>query len=235
MTYSKLGIDGQLVEQIDQQTGKKKFVFTPTVDASGKELPPVPLYKKSRLQGTYIIGATGTGKSGLITNLVLQDIKQGTGVCVLDPHADLTNSILAQLPSDREKDVILLDALDATHVFGLNLYQCDDPTNDELVQETYERVAHIFELLWLDEDQDSTFGPEITEGLLYSTYTLIYNSGTQLSGCGMLEIPILFREDSPRAKMIANIQDPIIRSFWETEYNLFDRDEKKTSSKNDCE
>src|SRR5438270_11824035 len=98
MTYSTLGIDGQLVEQFDQRTGKKKFVFTPTVDATGKEVP-VHLPQAARRQGLYIIGATGTGKSGLITNLVLQDIKQGKGVAVLVPHTDLTNSILAQLPA----------------------------------------------------------------------------------------------------------------------------------------
>ena len=93
MTFSKLGTDIQ-TEQI------------------------VELPQASRRQGLYIIGANGTGKTGLIENLVVQDIHQGLGVGVLDPHGDLTQTILARLPSKRfvdgveratEKDVIFLD------------------------------------------------------------------------------------------------------------------------------
>lgn len=224
MTFSKLGTDGQLIEELDQQTGKKKFVFTPTIDATGKE-QIVQLPQISRKQGTYIIGATGTGKSGLITNLVLQDIKQGKGVAVLDPHTDLTNSILARLPADREKDVILLDALDKTHVFGLNLYQCDNPTDDELIQETYERVAHIFDMLWLEENE-VRFGPRVMQGLRNSTYTLIGNSS--IYGCGMLEIPMLFEEDVPRAHMLAKLPQTIrqiVEKYWKR-HEGFDKGEK---------
>src|SRR5260221_6556829 len=138
MTFSKLGTDGQLTKQVNQQTGKEEFVFTPTLNVHGKEIP-VELPKSSRLQGTYLIGATGAGKSGLFENLVLQDIKQGTGVCVLDPHGDLINNIIARLSSEDINRVILLDASDTKHqgtdyYFGLNLYQCDNPADDDLAQ-----------------------------------------------------------------------------------------------------
>ena len=74
-----------------------------------------------------MIGKTGSGKSTLLINLILQDIEAGRGVCVLEPHGDAINDILARLPADRIQDVILLDPLDKDYAFGLNLFQCDDP------------------------------------------------------------------------------------------------------------
>src|SRR5712691_2007117 len=85
----------------------------------------VELPQASRREGLYIIGATGTGKSTLIENLILQDIKQGLGICLLDPHGDLTDAVLA-LMDRRLEDVILLDLMDRKHVFGLHLFQCED-------------------------------------------------------------------------------------------------------------
>ena len=92
MTFSKLGTDtdtGQIVE----------------------------LPQASRRQGLYIIGANGTGKTGLIEHLILQDIDQGLGVGLLDPHGDLVNAILAKM-TKREEDVILLDIQDEDYPFG---------------------------------------------------------------------------------------------------------------------
>src|SRR3989440_9371536 len=225
MTYSVLGIETNQVKEIDPRTGKEKLFYLPKIDPQTGKEERIKLAQVARRQGTYILGATGTGKSALILNMVKQDIKQGKGVAVLDPLGDLINSILASLDEDDIDRVVLLDPLDQTYVFGLNLYACADPTNDVLVQGTYEQVEHIFDVLWLDEGEDQ-FGPQVREGLLYSTYALIYNSGTEYSGCGMLEIPLLFLEGTPRANMVKHIHDPVIRSYWEKKYEPFDRYEK---------
>src|SRR5207244_5599137 len=102
MTFSKLGTD----------TDTGQLVYLP---------------KASRLQGLYIIGIQGTGKSGLIENLIMQDIDQQIGVCVLDPHGELIDHVLARLEPKYEKDVIYLDLADYTSPFGLNLFACPDP------------------------------------------------------------------------------------------------------------
>src|SRR5437868_13151129 len=101
MTYSVLGID--------TQTGQR-----------------VEIAQASRRQGLYIIGANGTGKTGLIENLMIDDIKQGLGVMLLDPHGDLTNNVLARLDR-RLQDVILLDVTNEEYPFGLNLFACNNP------------------------------------------------------------------------------------------------------------
>src|SRR5437867_12732028 len=84
---------------------------------------------KSRLTGMYVIGANGTGKSTLLEHLIVQDIEAGMGVCLLDPHGDLTNAVIARCPKHRIDDVILLNPLDVDYPFGLNLFTCND-TND---------------------------------------------------------------------------------------------------------
>lgn len=74
----------------------------------------------------YIIGTTGTGKSTLLANLILADIRQGLGVCLIEPHGDLTNTVLAGMPANRLSDVIYLDMTDSQFPFGLNpcLFLC---------------------------------------------------------------------------------------------------------------
>ncbi len=122
MTFSKLGTDtqsGQIVE----------------------------LPQSSRRQGLYIIGANGTGKTGLIENLILQDIEQGLGVGLLDPHGDLTNAILAKM-TKRLDDVILLNLADFDYPFGLNLFTCSNPTDIGEVSRDSNKLMHVFKKLW---------------------------------------------------------------------------------------
>ncbi len=70
----------------------------------------VQIARSARLQGVYILGLEGTGKSGLIENLIMQDIEQGIGLCLFDPNGSITNRVLTHLPLDRQTDVILLEA-----------------------------------------------------------------------------------------------------------------------------
>src|SRR5690348_15812699 len=122
MTFSKLGTDndtGQIVE----------------------------LSQVFRRQGLYIIGDNGTGKTGLIEHLILQDIDQGLGVGLLDPHGDLFNAILAK-KTKREDDVILLDIQDEDHPFGLYIFECSNPQSNTAVQKIVDLVMHIFEKLY---------------------------------------------------------------------------------------
>src|ERR1700724_742094 len=123
MTFSILGID--------TQTGQR-----------------VEIPQTSRRQGTYIIGATGTGKTGLIENLIIQDIEQGLGVGLLDPHGDLTQAVLSRLPASREPDVIYLDIAEYTSPFSVNLFSCSEKTNPIAVQRTVDQVMHVFEKLY---------------------------------------------------------------------------------------
>jgi hypothetical protein len=72
----------------------------------------VTISQKARLQSSYIIGASGTGKTALISRLIAQDIENNLGVCLVEPHGDLTQAVLEAIPAHRLKDVILLDLSD---------------------------------------------------------------------------------------------------------------------------
>ncbi len=180
MTYSVLGIDAQTGQRV--------------------ELP-----KTSRLQGLYIIGIQGTGKSGLIENLIIDDTKQGTGVAVLDPHGDLINAVLARMDR-RENDVILLDITDYRYPFGINLFACSDLTNPIEVQKTVDQVMHVFEKIY-GVSRDT---PLILDYLRNCTYTLIANPGYT-----MAEIPLLLLNEKCRRKLVANVDDIDVRHFWQ--------------------
>src|SRR6266571_3533995 len=178
---------------------------------------PVYLPKASRLQGLYIIGIQGTGKSGLIENLIMQDIDQQIGVCVLDPHGELIDHVLARLEPKHEKDVILLDIANYTYPFGLNLFTCSDLTNPFEVQKTVDQVRHIFEKLL----GVSTDTPLVLEYLYNCTYTLIANPGYT-----MADIPLLLQDEQCRKKLVANVADSDVQRFW------MQHDQKKPSDQN---
>src|SRR5437763_12373040 len=183
MTFSKLGTDSD-TQQI------------------------VELSQASRRQGLYIIGANGTGKTGLIEHLILQDIDQGLGVGLLDPHGDLTNAILAKM-TKREDDVILLDIQDEDHPFGLNLFECPNPQSPTAVQKIVDLVMHIFEKLY-DVSRQT---PRMAQFLRNCTHTLVANPGYT-----MADIPLLLQDEECRKKLVANVTDPQVQLFWKT-YN----------------
>lgn len=200
MTYSKLGTD--------TKTGQE-----------------VKLYKASRRQGTYVIAATGVGKSTSLRFLIEQDIKQGIGVCVFDPHGDLINDIIGSLHRKEDRDrVILLDAQDQHRVFGINLYQCDTPTDKKAVEDTVERVRHLFELFW----PDISTQPLVSQGVRNSSYAFIDSS--PVYGCTMLELSMLFGMDRAlRANIVSHLQDTAIAQWW-ARFESFDQAEKAKRS-----
>lgn len=95
---------------------------------------------ESRKLHTYVTGLHGTGKSTLLGNIILrgltrslEDQSQAEGLCLLDPHGDLIEDILLCIPPQRIGDVILFDPSNTDYPFGLNLFECPDPTQKDLV------------------------------------------------------------------------------------------------------
>ena len=74
--------------------------------------------RRDRRQHMYVIGKTGTGKSALIHNMIVQDISNGEGVCVIDPHGELIEDVLAEIPENRLKDVVYFNPADTDYHIG---------------------------------------------------------------------------------------------------------------------
>lgn len=188
-------------------------------DTQTRDYVDVP--QASRREGLYLIGIQGTGKTGLIENLIIQDIKQGVGVGLLDPHGDLTHAVLSRLPDRRVKDVIYLDLTDYRYPFGINLFECSDLTNPMEVQKTVDQVMHVFEKIY-GVSRDT---PLILDYLRNCTYTLIANPGYT-----MAEIPLLLLNTECRRKLVANVDDIDVRHFWQQYEHLKPGDQNEQAA-----
>jgi len=166
----------------------------------------IAISQKDRQHALHIIGANGTGKSALDGNLILQDIQQGLGLCLIEPHGDLTKIVLAGIPNHRLKDVIYLDVEDVNYPFGLNLFECPLPRSVRNMAATASFVSHVFAKVW-GAGVDT---PRLMQNLRAITRTLIENPGTTFS-----EIPLLYSSDTVRARMVDNLSNPTIVSYWQ--------------------
>ncbi len=164
--------------------------------------------ERDRRRHFYIIGQTGTGKTSLLKEMIRQDIEKGRGVGVIDPHGDLIESILANIPESRTKDVVLFEPFDIERPMGLNMLEYDsEEQKDFAVQE----MIAIFEKLFPPE----IIGPMFEHYMRNAMLALMAdknNPGT------LVEIPRIFTDSSFMEEKLKKIQDPVVKQFWEKEW-----------------
>src|ERR1043166_5565426 len=112
---------------------------------------PVRLTPEQRVRHAHVIGASGTGKSTLLFNLIRQDIANGEGIAVLDPHGDLIDRILGVIPSERIGDVIVFDAPDETHSIGFNILSAHSDLEKTLLASDLVSVFQRLSASWGDQ------------------------------------------------------------------------------------
>jgi hypothetical protein len=86
-------------------------------------LRDISITQEAKRQGCYVIGANGTGKTNLLKTMITADVQNGLGLCLIEPHGDLTSEILGAIPRHRLNDVVYLDVEDYEFPFGLNLFE----------------------------------------------------------------------------------------------------------------
>lgn len=173
----------------------------------------VTLYPDEFALGGYFIGVRRVGKSTLLENLIVQDIKQRqVGVCVIDPHGDLIRNVIHRTPQIRidHGEVILLDPKDHVFPFGLNIYECTDKDDPVAVEYTVNRIMSLFKKLWPSE----TTQPLVEDVVRNTAYTIIANDMT------MTEIPHLLFNADFRKRCVANVRNSDVRYFWEAYESL---------------
>ncbi len=178
---------------------------------------PVYISQKDRTRHQYIIGKSGTGKSVYIEMMARQDIWSGNGVCVVDPHGDLVESILKYIPKERAKDVIYFDAGNEERPMGLNLYEINHIAQaDRAVNDATEIFLKMF--------GPEIFGPRIQEYFKYGSLTLLEDME---DGATLIDVPRLFTDDVYRAYKTKRAKNPVVRNFWEKTYNAMGDREKQ--------
>lgn len=150
-----------------------------------------------------LLGATGTGKTTLMQNLAEQDIRAGRGVGVLDPKGDLVQGLLARLPRERMRDVVLITPADAELTVGINPLEVGPGDDPYLIAEnTLTIFKRIYERFW---------GPRTDDILKSALLTLLRQPNSTLA-----HIPLLLTDSSFRRRMTADLGDPVgLDSFWQ--------------------
>ncbi|MEI6660323.1 MAG: type IV secretion system DNA-binding domain-containing protein [bacterium] len=161
--------------------------------------------RKDRRQHMYILGKSGTGKSVLMSNLIVQNIQNGEGVCVVDPHGELVEEILHSIPENRVKDVIYFNPADTEFAIGFNVIQVDDPKYKHLVASG---LMGIFTKIWAN-----AWSARMEYILNNAILALLDTPNTTLLG-----IPRLLVDKDYRQMIISNLKDPVVKAFWVHEY-----------------
>ncbi|MEK7212227.1 MAG: DUF87 domain-containing protein, partial [Patescibacteria group bacterium] len=174
------------------------------------EAKPIYITDDDRRRHLYTVGQTGTGKSTLLGNLVIQDIQAGRGVAVIDPHGDLADSILAHIPRERMDDLIYFDPADIWKPLGLNMldYNQDRPEEKTFI---VNEMQGIFNKLFLAETMGPMFEQYMRNALLLLMEDMANEPAT------LVEVPRIFTDVEYRRRKLARIKNPIVIDFWEKE------------------
>jgi len=162
--------------------------------------------KSDRRKHIYIVGKTGTGKSTLIANMVINDFRNKEGVAIIDPHGDLIEILLDYIPSFRLNDVVYLDPSDTKHPFYLNVLEVNNKEQMELV---VSGIVAIFQKLY-----SYSWGPRLEYILRNVLMTLAVRPGSTL-----VDVPFMLSDDNFRAKVVERYADPVMRNFWINEFD----------------
>lgn len=168
---------------------------------------PVSFGVEDRLKHTHIIGATGTGKSTLIAHLILQDIAQGYGVVVFDPHGDLVNDLLSYIPDHRLKDVVFIDPADTEYPIGLNILQARTDIEKEVLSSDLVTSFKKYVTSWGDQ----------MSAVLGNAILAILESDT---GGTLHDVRRFLVEKEFRTRFLKHVTDPTVQYYWQKEFPL---------------
>jgi hypothetical protein len=169
----------------------------------------IHLEPEDRLRHLYIIGQTGTGKTGLMKSMIIQDIKNGEGCCFIDPHGSDILDILAAVPPERYQDVIYFDPADLSRPFGLNFLEYDFSRPE---QKTFivNELLMIFRRLYGDVPE--SMGPAFEQYFRNATQLVMEDPA---SGSTILDIARVLSNSEFRREKLAKSLNPIVNQFWQ--------------------
>ena len=158
-----------------------------------------------RRQHMYVIGKTGVGKTQFLKNMALQDINNGQGLAIIDPHGEFVEEILDNIPPHRVNDVVYFNPADMEHPVSFNIMDVPDPRYKHLIASG---LIGIFTKIWAN-----VWSARMEYILANCILALLDTPGTTLLG-----IPRMLVDRDYRQKIINNLKDPVVKSFWINEY-----------------
>lgn len=165
---------------------------------------PIYIQRDDRRRHMYVIGKTGVGKSEFLKEMILQDIRNGEGVCFIDPH-DTIDKLLPLIPPERAEDVILFDPSDTTRPMGLNMLEAQNEEQKHYI------VSSIVGLMYklYDPHQTGIIGPRFEHAIRNAMLTVMSEPGNTF-----VEIVRALTDASFVQELLPKVQDPIVRRYW---------------------
>lgn len=177
------------------------------------EATPIGLTAAERERHVFIIGGTGNGKTTMLQYAIVQDIQNGKGVAVVDPHGDMAETLLQYIPEERINDVIYFNPDDLAHPIGMNLLELtSDLDGDELLREkdlVTESVVSVFRKIFSDDDSG---GHRIEYVLRNAIQTALC-----VKDATLFTVYDLLNDPEYRNKVLKEIDDKNLRNFWKQE------------------
>lgn len=166
---------------------------------------PVYVSREDRMRHTYIIGKTGTGKSEFLKQMIMQDINNGEGLAVVDPHGDLIEDILTMVPPHRAEDVIVFDPGDLERPMGFNLLE------GKTEQQKHLMVSSVIGLMYklFDPNKTGIIGPRFEHAIRNAMLTCMYEPGATF-----MEVVRALTDQSFVQELLPKVEDPVIRRYW---------------------
>ena len=167
----------------------------------------VSLSQGHRLRHLHVVGATGTGKSTFMLSLIAQDLREGRGVALIDPHGDLVDDALSLVPRERAADVVLIDPSCQSHVVGWNVLSGESETEREMLSSDLTAVFRRLATSW---------GDQMTAVLDNALAVFLEHE----RGDTLLDVRRFFLDKGFRTRMLAGVADEYVRGYWEHEFPL---------------
>jgi hypothetical protein len=195
------------------EADKKEINFFARAEFKNK-VTTFGIKKKDRRRHIYVIGKSGTGKTTLISNMAINDLRNKEGLAVIDPHGDLTEILLDYVPSYRINETCYLDPSDTEHPFHLNPLEVKNPAHKELVASN---IVAIFYKLY-----SYSWGPRLEYILRNTILTLLETPQPTL-----VQVIDILANKNFRKNIVEKLDNPVLKSFW---LNEFEKMDEKTKS-----
>lgn len=188
----------------------ERVTYFAATDSRGKHIP-FGIKAKDRDRHMYVIGKTGMGKSTLLENMAIQDIRNGEGLAFIDPHGGTVERLLEYIPEERIKDVVYFAPFDMEHPIAFNVMEDVGYDKRHLV---VSGLMATFKKIWQDA-WSARMEYILTNTLLA---LLEYPDATLLS------VNRMYTDKAFRQKVVDNVKDPVVKDFWTKEFaNYGDR------------
>jgi hypothetical protein len=166
---------------------------------------PVFISEADRQRHMYIIGKTGTGKSEFLKTMAIQDIEQGRGVCVIDPHGTMIEDLMKRIPAERAEDVIYFNPGDIDFPLGLNLLEAKTEEQKHFMVNS---VLGLMQKLF-DPHQTGIIGPRFEHAVRNAMLTVMSKEGNSF-----IEVVRVLTDQKYLQTLLPLVQDPMVRRYW---------------------